>query len=135
MRIREGGIDVTLVKLPARQQVALVVDARRAVPERRLGVGDDRQLFVVDVDQLRRRECGVLGLRSHDRDRLAVVANDAVGEHVCPRLERADLECLTGDVDPDGVPGHVLRGENRSDPGSRLGRGGVHAEQAGVRHV
>jgi hypothetical protein len=61
-RSGERGVDVTLVELPTRKQVALLVDERRAVLERGCRIRDDGQLLVVDLDQLGRCERGVLRL-------------------------------------------------------------------------
>ncbi len=135
VRGSQRGVDVALLELPARYQVALLVNERRALLERRLGVGHDRQLLVLDVDQLDGGERSVLGLGGNDRDRLAVVADDAVGEHVRASLQRPYLERLPWHVHPDGVLGHILGGQDGCDSGHRLRRGRVHPEQAGVRKV
>jgi hypothetical protein len=135
VRARERCVDVALVKLPAREQVAFVVNERRAFLQRGGRIRDDRQLLVVDVDQLDGRERGVLVLGRDDRDRLAVIANDAVREHVRPRFQRADLERLAGNVDPDRVLGHVLRGQDRGDARYSFSGRRVDAEQPRVRDV
>ena len=75
--------------------------------ERALGIVDDRQRLVVDLDRVDGGERRVLALGGDERDRLAVVADDLVGQHVRARLERPDLERLARDVDPDRVAGHV----------------------------
>ena len=102
---RDRGLGVALLELPVREQVAALVDLRRVGVERALGVVDDRQRLVVDLDRVQRRERRVVGLGGDQGDRLAVVADDPVGEHVRARLQRPDLERLAGDVDPDRVPG------------------------------
>ena len=135
MRCSQRSVDVALLELPARYQVALLVNERRALLERRLGVGHDRQLLVLDVDQLDGGERSVLGLGGNDRDRLAVVADDAVGEHVRASLQCPDLERLPRHVHPDCVLGHILGGQDGCDSGHRLRRGRVHPEQTGVRKV
>ena len=112
VRCSQRSVDVALLELPARYQVALLVNERRALLERRLGVGHDRQLLVLDVDQLEGGDRSVLGLGGNDRDRLAVVADDAVGEHVRASLQRPYLERLPWHVHPDGVLGHILGGQD-----------------------
>ena len=103
------------------------MDHRRAGIERGLGVGDRRQLLVVDLDQL----AGILGLgaraRDHGADRLALPAGaldrdrvlrrrlDAleVREHADPRRDHLG-ELRAGD-DRDHA-GRLLRRRRRRSP-------------------
>ena len=135
VRSVEGCVDIALVELPAREQVALLVDRRRTVFERGLWVSDDRQLLVVDVDQFDGGERRVHRLGGDDRDRLTVIADDAVGEHIRPGLQCSHLESLARNVDPDGVLRNVLRGQDRHDAGHSLRGGRIHAEQARVGEI
>jgi hypothetical protein len=135
MRAGESGLDVALLELPAREQVAALVDEGRVRLERALGVGHDRKLFVLDLDELEGGERGVLALGGDNRDRLAVIADDPVCEDVHTRLEGAHLERLTGHVDPHRVLGHIVRRQDTRDAGNALRRLRVHAEELRVREL
>ena len=135
VRGSQSRLDVALFQLPARDQVALFVDEGRAVLERGRWVRHGRQLLVLDIDELDGRKRGVFALSGDNRDRLAVVADDTVGEHVRAGLQRAHLECLPWHVDPDGVLRHIFRGQHRRDSGHRLCHGRVDAQQTGVWNV
>ena len=95
---------------------------RCVLGKRRLRVAHDRQVLVLDLDQLAGDRERVLGLGDHERDRLAVEAHTVGGEHLHARLERADGDRLTGHVDADLVVGHVLAEEHGHDARHR-GRG------------
>ena len=131
----EPGRDVALLELPVGEQVAALVDLRRVVVERALGVVDHRQRLVVDLDRRERGERRVVAFGGDERDRLAVVAHDVLGEHVRARLQRADLERLARDVDPDGVARHVGGGVDGDHAVDRLGGGGVDPGEPRVRVV
>ena len=132
---RQRRLDLALLELPVGEQVAALVELGGVGVERVLGVVDHRQRLVVDLDQVDGGERRVLGLGGDERDRLAVVADDLVGEHVRACLQRPDLERLPGDVDPDGVAGNVGRRVDGDDAVEALGGRGVDAGEPGVRVV
>ncbi len=106
------------------QEVAAVVQRRRIRRHRPLGVGHGFEHLVVDRDRGGRPARGLRVVGGDDRDRLALVADVAPGEHR-----------LVGELEPVRLaPGHVLvrehgvdalqreraRGVERDDPSARV---------------
>ena len=87
-RVAEDALDVAALELPGEAVVRaeVVVEDRRAVGERLLGVDHGRKLLVVDLDELGRvlRQSARLG--DHDRDAVALVAHLVGGERAVHRL-------------------------------------------------
>jgi hypothetical protein len=144
--VAEGGLDVPTAERPLEHRVGaeLVVDDRRAVLERLLGVDDDGQRVIVDDDLAGRVDDGVLVGAEHDGHRLADVADLVAGQrpvvgdpHLDARREedhrRRRGQALHVRV---GVHGHDPRllarglGVDREDPRVRLGR----PHDGGVQH-
>ncbi len=101
---RRGGLGLAPAQLQVPHQVAAVrVDLRGVVVQRPARVGQRRQHLVVDDDLGRRPTRCLRVVGGHERDRLALVADDAVGEHR-----------LVGVLEADRVlPRHVVGGEDR----------------------
>jgi hypothetical protein len=120
-----------------------VVENGRAVLDRLLHVGHDRQLVVVDGDQLGRVERLLPALGHDHRDRLAGEADLALGQDLV--LGDARLVAL-GDLLAEGERRHRPRGgqgvgelavelgpgPDREDAGGRLGLLGVDRQDVGV---
>ena len=66
----------------------LLVDERRALRERELGIDHDRQRLVVDLHQLGSVACGLAALRDDDRNTVADIAGLVHGERPMVRLIR-----------------------------------------------
>jgi hypothetical protein len=121
VRALDDDLAARLRVAPADRHVAVDL----AAPQRLLDVGE--RLELVDLDDDRSggaaRRLRVVGC--HDRDRLAPVAHDALGEHR-----------LVGDVLPlVAVPRHVVDGQHRVHPAHGQCRRDVEARDAPVRHV
>ena len=137
---RDGGlgeqpVDLARVELPrvAAVRAELLVDERRALCERRLGVDDDRQRLVVDLDELRRVLGGAAARRRDHRDRVADVARLVDRERlvlrrirVLGRNPRARQRALP-------LIGEVGARPRRDDARVREGRVDVHVLDSRVR--
>ena len=94
------------------------MDLRRVRVERGLGVGDERQRLVLDLDQAQGVLGDLLGVGGDGRHLVADVADGLVEEHGCPRTRRS----------------RALRAaEDGPDAGQRLGLRGVDALDPRVR--
>ncbi len=102
---RAGRVAAPDLHVPHR--VAAVVDHLALAPDGGPGVGDGRQLLVVDLDQGRRAAGGLGVVRRDHRDGLALVAHPVVRQHR-----------LVAVLEPERVrAGHVLVREHREDAG------------------
>ncbi len=104
-----------------RIDVAPLVDLRRLRVERLADVEERRALLVADLDRLDGRQRGSSESGRDGGDRLAQVANLALGEQ---RLVGGDAEALEVAVD---VLRHVGVRDDRADALQRLGLAGVEA--------
>jgi hypothetical protein len=86
-----------------------------------LGIGDDRQVFVLDLDQLQRRLGDFLRLGGHGGDFVALAADAA-------DLQR---EVILGDADR-ALVGNVGGGDHHMHAGQGLRRRGVDRLDQGV---
>ena len=111
--------------VPDALAAALVKD-RCVRLERLLRVDHDRKVFVGDVDELRRLGSLALGLRDHDRDRLALEADP---------LDREDrvIEDYMAVVRSQARGQEVISDQNADHSRTRGGRGAVDARDGRVR--
>ena len=119
--LRERRIDVAPLPDTGVREVAtaLLVEHRSAVRERRPGVHDDLERFVLDHDELSRIASELAGLGNHGNDGLAEVADLADSERVIlhmPTGRGCDLE------EGIGQNRHLVAGERSVDAG-QLERG------------
>ena len=105
------------------------MDQRRARPHRALGVCDDRQVLVlnVNVPECLRSQLLALG---HDQRNLVTYK----AHHVRPWIARTRpaQHGLVRLLQPVLIDGYVLRGEDGHDPRTRLRPGGAQPENARV---
>jgi len=98
----EPGIEIAAAQRPLVAPVGaqLLVHERRAVGQRRLHVGHDRQRVVVDEHLRRRVDHRVAVVADHQRDRVADVVHLVLGQRPVRRVV---------DLDPRRHPGHRQR--------------------------
>ena len=94
---------------------------------------DDRQLLVVDVDEVRRLPRGPFVLRDDRRDRLADEAHALRTERVPLDTLRSHRGRVVRFHDGIHVVPNFLPRDHADDPGNRLGGLGVHAPDARMR--
>ena len=118
-------LDLVLV-----QEVAALVDGRRAVGERRVHGEQRRQLLVLDLDERRGRLGGRLA-RRHDRGHPVADEPDVLAEQrlVVERHVLAGVDARAG----ERLHGGVLVREDLDDARERLGAGGVDPLDHAVR--
>jgi hypothetical protein len=120
---RRGGLRIAASQLQVPDQVALVVDRRCVGVHGATRVGDRGQHLVVDGDPCGRPAGGLGMVRGDQCDRFPLVAHELRGEHR-----------LVGVLEAVGVvPGDVVGGQHRPDPGHRERLGDVDPPDAGVR--
>jgi hypothetical protein len=120
--LRQARLQVAATVGPgmAGPDIAGVVDRRCAVAGRFLGVGDEGQLLVLDIDQAHRLG-GVRQVQRHDRGDL--VADESQGG-----VEEAGVAAVPGEIL------YVVGGQHQPDSGKRPRPAGVDALDPGVRH-
>ena len=125
VRLGESFFNVALTDGDVAQQIAFLVflvDDRRALGQRLLGILDHRQRLVFDLDEGQRGLGLGLGLCVHGGDGVAQVADAILGKD---RLVLAD--------DPKAVPaGDIFGSEHRHHAGRAFGSRRIHAQQAGM---
>jgi hypothetical protein len=139
-RLGERGVgrrQIAEVPVVAQVALGLVVDQRRRRLDRVGEQADRGQHVVVDVDQTGGRLGRGLGRRDHHGDRIADVADLALGERGVRRLDHGravlvlDQPAARQPAEPVG--GDVVAGEHSDHAGGGLGGGGVDLLDLGVR--
>ena len=130
----EAGLEVAAAQRPLAHLVGaeLLVHERRAVLERRLGIGDHRQRVVLDDDVLGRVDHAVAVLADDERDGVADVLDLALGQD--PVVGRVDLDARRDPRHREArLHVEVLVGVDRDDAVARLGRRRVDRDDLRVR--
>ena len=127
--LRLGALELAVDDVNVAEHVAEVVHAGRVGVERRLHVHDRRQRLVVDLDELAAARGCSRRVGGDERDRLARVADDLLGEHR-----------LVGDLEPERPLARKVLGEQTAaTPGLRSAPEGsierIRAEAWGLRTV